>query len=332
MIRDPRDVAISAASYHARADEPWLHIPQKKFGGLSYQEKNRTLSTLEEKILFELDNSHRRIVRQMLAFDHQGVFRDVKYEDLIEDVTLGGWREVLTYLGFEDAEMERVLQAVWAKSLFGGKERHGPHVTSGAKEQWAHVFDASLLQEYVNRFGAELVKLGYSLVVPERPATAADPVQGNSANAAPFQSPALRAELENKLRQFAEEEVAYDQLLKRLREVMLTQLPADAIILVVSRGDEELVPPGESRLWHFPRTEDGLYWDGYPDDSAEAISHLERLREKGAGFLLFPSTAFWWLDYYSEFRHHLDSRYKRISDNADCIIHDLRTLTKAPAE
>ena len=88
MIRDPRDVAISAASYHARASEPWLHVPREKFGGLTYQQKNRSFSTLKEKILFELDNSHRRMVRQMVSFNDQGVFCDAKYEDLIDDTSL----------------------------------------------------------------------------------------------------------------------------------------------------------------------------------------------------------------------------------------------------
>jgi hypothetical protein len=331
MIRDPRDVAISAASYHARADEPWLHVPHKKFDGLTYQEKNRSFSTLEEKILFELDNSHRRIIRQMLAFDHQGVFRDVRYEDLIEDFTLNAWREVLFYLGFEDAEMETVLRAVWEKSLFGGKERHGPHVTSGAKEQWAQVFHADLLKRYVDRFGADLVQLGYPLVLPTgETSKAAQSVDGNSADDSVPDSVGLRDQLENRVRQLAEEEAAYNRMVKRLHEVTVTTLPANTIVLVVSRGDEELVPQGDSRLWHFPRTDDGLYWDGYPSHSAEAISQLEALRGKGASFIIFPSTAFWWLDYYSDFRDYLDTNYKRMMDDSDFIVHDLRTSGKPP--
>src|SRR5437667_7427529 len=105
MIRDPRDVAISAASYHAMASEPWLLVPQAKFDGLTYQEKNRSFPTVREKILFELDNANRRIVRQMVTFESQGVFRDVKYEDMIEDTKLTSWQEILSYLGFEESEM-----------------------------------------------------------------------------------------------------------------------------------------------------------------------------------------------------------------------------------
>jgi hypothetical protein len=172
MIRDPRDVVISAASYHARARETWLHVPQTKFGGLTYQEKNKSFSTLKEKILFELDYSNRNAVRAMVRFDRQAVFRDIKYEDVVEDTKMTAWREVLDYLGFEETELDSALQAVWAKSLFGGKKGRGAHMTSGAKEQWRHVFDAALSEEYTRRFSAELAKLGYPLGEVEKPGMA----------------------------------------------------------------------------------------------------------------------------------------------------------------
>jgi len=42
---------------------------------------------------------------------------------------------------------------------------------------------------------------------------------------------------------------------------------------------------------------------GYcPRGSYEAIAQLEGLRAKGAQYLLFPQTAFWWIDHYPECR------------------------------
>jgi hypothetical protein len=75
-----------------------------------------------------------------------------------------------------------------------------------------------------------------------------------------------------------------------------------------------------NRRWFF-------YRDGNP-----AIAHFKALRRKGGGFLLFPSTAFSWLDYYSDFRCHLDSRYARMADNEDCIIYDLQSSEKKIAD
>ncbi|MDX6523302.1 MAG: hypothetical protein QOI17_815, partial [Gaiellales bacterium] len=92
-----------------------------------------------------------------------------------------------------------------------------------------------------------------------------------------------------------------------------TQLPHDARVLVVSRGDEEIVDFAHHRGEHFPQAEDGRYAGHHPADSAEAIAHLDQLREAGAGYLVIPGTAQWWLEHYSEFAQHLDQRYQRLA-------------------
>ena len=75
-------------------------------------------------------------------------------------------------------------------------------------------------------------------------------------------------------------------------------------------------------------SEHKAYAGYYPSSSCEAIAQLEGLRAKGAQYLLFPQTAFWWIDHYPEFARHLESRYRLIvrrndTDNA-CMIFDLR--------
>ena len=54
----------------------------------------------------------------------------------------------------------------------------------------------------------------------------------------------------------------------------------------------------------------GRYAGYHPADSEEAIAHLEALRQQGAAYLLFPSTAFWWLEYYRAFKEHLERHYQ----------------------
>lgn len=91
------------------------------------------------------------------------------------------------------------------------------------------------------------------------------------------------------------------------------ELPQDARVLVVSRGDEEIVDFAHHRGEHFPQAEDGRYAGHHPADSAEAIAHLDRLRADGAGYLVIPGTSQWWLEHYSEFAQHLDQRYQRLA-------------------
>jgi hypothetical protein len=115
----------------------------------------------------------------------------------------------------------------------------------------------------------------------------------------------------------------YQLLLHQIRAVAYAALPAGARVLVVSKGDNELLKLDGRRAWHFPQTEDGLYAGYYPGSSATAIAHLEALRAKGGEFLLLPSTALWWLEHYAEFGQHLNSRYRRIYAGEPCVVYQL---------
>jgi hypothetical protein len=106
-------------------------------------------------------------------------------------------------------------------------------------------------------------------------------------------------------------------------------LSPDAIVLVVSENDQALLRLGADRKgWHFPRVEGGTAHGPKPADSGEAIDHLEGLRRQGAQFLLFPKSAFWWLDedgFYRGFKKHVEKRYPVVVRQPDaCIIFDLR--------
>ncbi|MDX1578836.1 MAG: hypothetical protein R3266_10130, partial [Gemmatimonadota bacterium] len=116
----------------------------------------------------------------------------------------------------------------------------------------------------------------------------------------------------------------YGALVDRIRALVDEELPAGATIAVVSRGDYRLMHLGGRQVWHFPRAENGLYAGYHPRTSGDAIEHLESLRGAGADFLVFPATALWWLDYYEEFRGHLDEKYRRVVDDpGTCIAFEL---------
>src|SRR5206468_1553705 len=100
--------------------------------------------------------------------------------------------------------------------------------------------------------------------------------------------------------------VNYGRLLVQVRRAVHTTLPRNATVLVVSKGDDELLRFDQRTAWHFPRTPEGIYAGHYPADSAAAVAHLEEMRTRGADYLLFPGTAFWWLAHYDDFRRHLD--------------------------
>ena len=113
---------------------------------------------------------------------------------------------------------------------------------------------------------------------------------------------------------------SYPQARRRIRDVVNAELPTGSIVGVVSRGDDNLLQLGPRRGWHFPQTEAGVYAGFHPADSGEAIVHLEEIRRKGADYLLFPSTAFWWLGYYGDFQKYLESRYPCVCSDPSCLI------------
>jgi hypothetical protein len=115
----------------------------------------------------------------------------------------------------------------------------------------------------------------------------------------------------------------YRQLKDRIAAVVEAVLPSDANLLVVSKGDPDLVSLNGLQAAPFPQTDKGLYAGHHPEDSADAIEQLEKLRKRGAQYLLFPSTTYWWFDHYRELKHHLDTRYRVVVRQPDCAIYAL---------
>jgi hypothetical protein len=100
-------------------------------------------------------------------------------------------------------------------------------------------------------------------------------------------------------------------------------LPPGAAVLVVSRGDEELVRLLGPGAGHFPAAAGGGYAGGNPADDAGAIAELEAGRGRGADFLLFPRTSVWWLGHYAAFAGYLAARYPKVWDSHSCVIYRL---------
>ena len=97
-------------------------------------------------------------------------------------------------------------------------------------------------------------------------------------------------------------------------------IPADATVLVISRGDEELLKLDGRTTWHFPRLHDGKYSGYHPKDSPAALAHLDEWRIRGAQYLVLPATGFWWLDFYGDFASTLRRGHGVVFEDDSCII------------
>ncbi len=114
----------------------------------------------------------------------------------------------------------------------------------------------------------------------------------------------------------------YLRLVRRIREVVRRRVPKEARLLVVSKGDDELLDLYGRRAGHFPRDEQGDFAGEYPGTSAAAIAAFETQRA-GADYLMFPATAFWWLDHYKAFGGHLETNFEAVHRDSDCVIFSL---------
>lgn len=129
----------------------------------------------------------------------------------------------------------------------------------------------------------------------------------------------------------------YQFMVQRIQKVVSSQLPLDAKLLVISKGDDRLLVLGGRTAWHFPQNEQGTYPGHNPSDSLEILDQLESLRASGAQYLLIPNTAYWMLEAYEQFGQHLQVWYTRIWHDADAMLFQLfrpeesvRVETEAP--
>jgi hypothetical protein len=117
----------------------------------------------------------------------------------------------------------------------------------------------------------------------------------------------------------------YEALVASIRQAVRCCTPPDAAVLVVSRGDGALLELDGRTGMHFPQDSDGQYSGYHPESSEAAIAHLEAIHAAGAGYLVLPRSELWWLDHYTDFAEHLESRYRKLGAGSDaCVIYSLR--------
>jgi hypothetical protein len=117
----------------------------------------------------------------------------------------------------------------------------------------------------------------------------------------------------------------YAQLIRQVRDVVRSDVPEGANVLIATRGDDGFLAIEGRSGWHFPREADGGYAGYYPADSDAAIAHLEELRAEGATHLVLPRPSFWWVEHYKGLQTHLDLAYRQIRSDEHAIVYELKS-------
>ena len=156
IIRDPRDVLISAMHYHKTADEAWLHQTVPGGDDVPYQRKLNSFATPFEQYLFEMENASSSTIEDMLdwRYDRPNCL-EIRYEDLRVDHSMVLWSQILAFLGFDESEQKACKDCFWNYSLFGGaagaKSRTRPVRRRRAMETGVHAQAGASLRPPVSR-------------------------------------------------------------------------------------------------------------------------------------------------------------------------------------
>jgi len=125
--------------------------------------------------------------------------------------------------------------------------------------------------------------------------------------------------------------LAYQRQVAVIREVVGKAVPAGARVLVISKGDPDLLDIEGRRAEHFPQNPDGSYIGYHPADSAEVITHLKCLQVRADEYLVIPSASYWWLEHYIGFAKYLAEIGEEVfRDNDCCVIFKFGRLALTP--
>jgi hypothetical protein len=119
----------------------------------------------------------------------------------------------------------------------------------------------------------------------------------------------------------------YEALVERVRERTRTIVPSGAQVAMVSRGDDHLLTLEGRVAVHFPQDKTGRYAGYYPEGAGQAIQQLLELKGRGIQFVVFPATAFWWFEFYSDMTRWLAPALAWSCE--DCAVFELARIAGA---
>jgi hypothetical protein len=160
--RDPRDVIVSSAQYHEKAGEAWLHVPRSDFGGKTYQEHIRSLKTMEDKLILEIDHAGGQTIADMRSWkDGRSGFLDLRYEDLVSKRAVAVFSEVVEHWPLSAKHRALLIELFDYFSIGGAGSRRNSHIRNPSPEQWRQHFTPAVIEHFTDTFGSVVEELGY---------------------------------------------------------------------------------------------------------------------------------------------------------------------------
>lgn len=165
VIRDPRDIMVSAYFYHLWCEEPMITGKRPDLEGRSYQQVLNALP-FDEGLALEIAESG-QYIEGMMAWDYADPnIIEIRFEDLVRDPK-GEFGKVFRKYGFDDAAVENGLRLVERFSferMAGrrpGQEDRRHHFRRGVPGDWRRHFSDRHRRLFKRLYPGVLQRLGY---------------------------------------------------------------------------------------------------------------------------------------------------------------------------
>lgn len=167
VIRDPRDLLVSAYFYHMRTEEKWCTTPNPRHkrvpSDMSYQQYLQTMD-VEQGLIFELDGVSGGEIRGMHNWDyHDEDILELRFEDMVGNER-DTFARIFAWYGFAGEQLNEAIDIAVGLSLrkLAADDESVKHARKGSRiGQWVDFFTPVLKQKFKQRYGQTLIELGY---------------------------------------------------------------------------------------------------------------------------------------------------------------------------
>ena len=160
-IRDPLSLLYSSVNYHLKSDENWLHQVKPHLGGLTYAQHLKSLPTLKERMIFELNASTGSVIKQMYTSFKDNRFYHIQLENISFDVNMTQINDAFDYIELDGADRKMWTQVFKKRCIWNLPEKP-KHSTTGMSNEWRKLIDDELISIFHDKFGPIEVEMGYS--------------------------------------------------------------------------------------------------------------------------------------------------------------------------
>jgi hypothetical protein len=163
-IRHPASLIYSAAKYHCKSKESWLHVPKEEYNGKTYAQVINSFSSIEDKLLFEMRNASKTVIERMLEVKLDKRFYHLKLEEVSSDSEMLEIKRALDFCEIK-GDLKETWLSVCKKNCLWNLKDLPKHSTTGVSSDWEKYFTSEVLDEYRVLFGQCEELLGYEAII-----------------------------------------------------------------------------------------------------------------------------------------------------------------------